>query len=269
MIGLFLGDTAFPKLILKKIKKKKLNYFIFDLSKKNIFKNDSNSFRISIGQFGKILKTINQKKCKKVIFAGKINKPNFSSLKLDLAGFYYMPRIIKASKFGDAAIFKELIKILNIKKIKLISSLFFNPELSLKKGNYTKLKPNKIDLKNIQKGIKNLNKLNAYDHVQGLIIRNNEVIAKETSKGTKKMIQSIKKSPIKTGVLIKFPKKKQDLRVDLPTVGIDTFKDCKNAGLKGVVLKAKQNIILNKNLCIGFANKNKMFLVAKWKEYLY
>ena len=263
MIGLFFGDTEFPKLILNSIKKKKKSYFIIDLSKTNIFKKDSNSYRISIGQFGKILKLIRQKKCKKIIFAGKINKPKFSNLKLDITGVYYIPRIIKAAKKGDAAILKELIKILYIEKIKLISSIFFNPELSLSKGNYTKLRPNNLDLQDIKKGIKNLNKSNAYDHVQGVIARNNIVIAKETSKGTKKMIQSIKKTKKKIGVLIKFPKKKQDLRVDLPTIGLDTLKDCKKAGLKGVVLKAKQNVILNKNQCISFANKNKMFITGK------
>ena len=117
MIGLFFGDTEFPKLILNSIKKKKKNYFIIDLSKNNIFKNDSNSYRISIGQFGKILKLIKGKKCKKVIFAGKINKPKFSQLKLDMTGIYYIPRIVKASKKGDSAILKELIKILSIEKI--------------------------------------------------------------------------------------------------------------------------------------------------------
>ena len=46
------------------------------------------------------------------------------------------------------------------------------------------------------------------------------------------------------GVLIKFPKKRQDLRVDLPTVGLETLKQCKTAGLKGIVLKHKLNIFL-------------------------
>ena len=35
------------------------------------------------------------------------------------------------------------------------------------------------------------------------------------------------------GILIKLPKKKQDLRADLPTIGLDTLKDCKKAKLKG------------------------------------
>ena len=65
------------------------------------------------------------------------------------------------------------------------------------------------------------------------------------------------------GVLVKFPKKKQDLRVDLPTVGLKTLKQSKTAGLKGIVVKSKQHIFLDKNKCINFANKNKMFISVK------
>jgi UDP-2,3-diacylglucosamine hydrolase len=260
MIGLFLGSTDFPKIILKKIKKRKKKYFIIDLTKNNSFKKDKFSHFISIGKFGQILKLINEKKCKKVLFAGKIDKPKISNLKLDIKGIYYLPRIVKASKLGDAAILKELIKILFENKIIVIKSNFFNPELSLLKGNFTKIKPNKFDLFNINKGIKSLDRLNAHNHVQGLIIRNSSIIAKETSRGTKKMLLSIHKSKKNYGILIKFPKKKQDLRADLPTIGIETFRDCKRANIKGIVLKANLNIFLDKKKCIDFANKNKMFI---------
>ena len=259
MIGLFLGSTKFPKIILKKIKKKR-KYFIIDLTKNNSFKRNKYSHFISIGKFGQILKLIKEYKCKNVLFAGRIDKPKISNLKLDIKGIYYLPRIIKASKLGDAAILKELIKILSENKIKVIKSNFFNPELTLSKGNLSKIKPNKFDLSNISQGIKFLNKINAHNHVQGLIIRNNSIIAKETSKGTKKMILSVNKSKKNHGILIKFPKKKQDLRADLPTIGLDTFKDCNRANIKGIVLKSNQNIFLDKNKCINFANKNKIFI---------
>jgi len=71
------------------------------------------------------------------------------------------------------------------------------------------------------------------------------------------------------GVLVKFPKKKQDLRVDLPTIGLTTIKHSKIAGLKGIVIKNKQHVFLDKNKCIKFANKNKMFISVKWKRFLY
>ena len=96
--------------------------------------------------------------------------------------------------------------------------------------------------------------------MQGLIIKDNIIIKKENSKGTKKMLQSINRTKDAGGILIKFPKKKQDLRVDLPTVGLDTFKDCKKGNLKGIVLKSNQNIFIDKNKCISFANKNKIFI---------
>jgi len=263
MIGLFLGSTDFPKLILNKIKKDKKKYFIIDLTINNAFKKDKNTFFINIGQFGKILSVIKENKCNKVLFAGKINKPKLSSLKLDFKGLFYISRIIKASKLGDAAILKQLIKILAEHKIKVIKSNFFNPELTLSKGNYTKIKPSKKELIEINKGISSLNKLNAHNHTQALVVRNNSIIARENSKGTKNMLRSIIKAKNNQGILIKFPKKKQDLRADLPTIGLDTIKDCKKANLKGLVLKANQNIFLDKVKSIIFANKNKIFITIK------
>ena len=258
MIGLFLGDTDFPKIVLRKIKRLNIKYFIIDLSKNNIFKNDKNSFRISIGKFGKIIDLINKKKTKRVLFAGKIIKPNFSTLRLDLKGIYYMPSILKAAKFGDAAILKTIIKILNSEKIKVIRSNFYNPELSLKSGNYSKIKQNLRDVSSINMGIKYFKSLNNLDHVQAIIVKDDNIVAKEGRQGTKKMLSKLKKKT--EGILIKLPKSKQDLRLDLPTIGFNTLKDCKKFGLKGIVLKSMHNIFLDKYKCISFANKNKIFI---------
>ena len=264
MIGLFFGDSNFPIKILNKIKKYKKKYFIIDLSKNSKFKKDKNSYRASIGQFGKIINLLNKKKCKKILFAGKVDKPKLSKLKLDLKGIYYIPRIIKSSKLGDAAILKEIIKILNEEKIKTINSLTFNPELTLKKGNHTKLKPNKNDKIDINKAIKTLNKLGKYNFSQGTVVRSNKIIAIEGGGGTEQMLKKCKSKKFNNkGVLVKFPKKKQDLRIDLPTVGLKTLRQCKSAGIKGIVLKSAQNIFLERKKCIGFANQNKMFIKAQ------
>jgi len=261
MIGLFLGDTDFSKIVLKKIKKLKKKYFIIDFSKNNNFEKEKNSYRISIGKFGKIIDLIQKKKSKQVLFAGKISKPKFSSLSLDLKGIYYMPSIIKAAKLGDAAIIKAIIKILKNEKIKVISSIYFNPELTGKKGNLTKLKPSLNDNRSINRGIRFLNKSNNLDHIQALVIKGHKVIAREDNQGTKKMLLKLKKNS--GGILIKFPKKKQDLRMDLPTIGLQTLRDCNKHGLKGIVLKSKKNIFLDKIKCIKFANKNKIFISIK------
>jgi len=262
MIGLIFGETEFPKKILLKIKQKKQKYIIIDLSKKKFFRKNTHSQSFGIGQFGKIFKFLSVNKCKKVLFAGKINKPKFSSLKVDFKGFYYLPRIIKAAKLGDAAILKTLIKILIKEKIKVISSNTYNPELTLSKGCHTKLRPNARDLVSINKGIKSLKMLNPHNHVQGLVVRDSIIVTKEKTQGTKKMLQMMSKDRYSQGILIKFPKKNQDLRIDLPTIGFDTIKDCKKSGIKGIVLKSKQNIFIDKNKSIKYANKNKIFITT-------
>ena len=264
MIGLIFGDTDFPKEILKTIKKKKVKYLIIDLSKSKKFKQDKRSYSVSIGQFGKIIKILKENNCKKILFAGKVDKPNFSKLKLDFKGIYYIPRIIKASKLGDAAILKEIIKILAQNNIKTESSLTFNPELTLKRGNYSKTKPNNQDQLDVKKAIKILSNLRQYNFSQGVVVRNKKVVSIEGKGGTKRMLEKSRSKKFRNhGVLVKFPKKKQDLRVDLPTIGLITLKQSKAAGLKGIVVKSKQHIFLDKGKCINFANKNKMFITVK------
>ena len=116
----------------------------------------------------------------------------------------------------------------------------------------------------IKKATLVLSKLGKYNFGQGTVVRDNKVVAIEDRGGTAKMLQKCKIQGIKnTGVLVKFPKKKQDLRVDLPTVGLETLKQCKSSGLKGVVLKSKQNIFSIKN-----STYKNIFLILKNLNFL-
>ena len=110
MIGLIFGDTDFPKEILKTVKKRKIKYLIIDLSKSKKFKHDRKSYSVSIGQFGKIINILKENNCKKVLFAGKVNKPYFSKLKSftqelsfnELLETY--PKLLKGEFFGRAIV---------------------------------------------------------------------------------------------------------------------------------------------------------------------
>ncbi len=262
MIGLIFGETDFPKYIYKKIKNKK-KFIIIDLSNRNIFKSAKNSHRVSIGQFGKIISILKKNNCKKVLFAGKVKKPNFLRLKLDLKGFYYISKIIKKSKVGDAAILKEIINIFKKEGIRTIKSTFFTPELNLSRGNHSRFRPDKVDKIDIKKAIQFLNKSKPYSHIQAAVSRNN-IVTLEKQKGTESMLKKIKKQKNRAnGVLVKFPQKEQDKRIDLPTIGLNTLKQCKFAGLKGIVLKHKENIFLDRSKSIKYANRNKLFIFVK------
>ena len=136
--------------------------------------------------------------------------------------------------------------------------------LSILLSEMDKIKPNKDDKIDIKKAITTLSKLGKYNFSQGVVVRNKKVIAVEGKSGTEKMLKKCKNKKLKnSGVLVKFPKTKQDSRIDLPTVGLKTLTQCKSAGIKGIVLKSKQNVFLERKKCISFANKNKMFIAVK------
>ena len=119
------------------------------------------------------------------------------------------------------------------------------------------------------KGKSIIQDLSKRDIGQGIVVRKGYVISIEDSKGTDSMlnragvlIKSFSHEKHRQGILLKFPKKNQDLRVDLPTVGIQTIKKCSKIGLKGVVVKASQNIFLDRKACIRLANKSNIFINA-------
>ena len=269
MIGLVLGETKIGKLIVKKLRFLKIKYTIIDISKNKLFNKDKNSFPLSIGQLGKAISILKEKNCKKIIFAGKVSRPILSKTKFDLKALYYLPKIIKGFKKGDSYIINDIIKIFNKEKLKVISQAFYNSELLLKKGIHTKSKPNTNNKKDISIGKNIIKSLTRNNVGQAVVVRSGKIIAIEDEKGTDSMLNRaykiIKRNSYKNkrkGILLKFPKANQDLRVDLPTVGFKTLQKCKNIGLKGVVVKADQNIFLDKQKSVSLANSNKMFIIA-------
>jgi len=260
MLGLILGDSKFGNIIINKLKKKKKNFIIIDISKRNIHKS-SKTYFLSIGELGKALSILKKNKCKQVLFAGRVSTPNFRRTKFDLKALYYLPRIIKGAKKGDSSIIKEMIKIFNHEGFKVINSLKFNPELIMRKKNYTNIKINNLYKKDIEKGIKTINSLTKINPKigQAVVIKNGSIVSIEDAKGTDNMINKIK-TVDKGSVLVKLPKKNQDLRIDLPTIGIKTIKKCIKKGFKGIALKANKSIFLDKKQAIRLANKRRIFI---------
>jgi len=269
MIGLVLGETQLGSLIINKLNKLKIKYTIIDISKKNIYKKKKNSYSVSIGQLGKAIYILKKFKCKKIIFAGTVSRPNFANTKFDLKALYYLPRIIKSSKKGDSYIIKEVSKIFKKENLKIIKQTYFNPELVIKKGNHTRLKPSVVNKKDIIIGAKKIRELKIDNIGQAVVVLKGNIIAIEDQNGTDsmlnktyKILKKYSKKNIREGILIKFPKSNQDLKIDLPTIGINTIRKCHKIGLKGIALKANQSIFLDKSKSIALSNKYKMFICA-------
>ena len=104
-----------------------------------------------------------------------------------------MPKIIKSAKLVTHAILKEIIKIFKKENIQTLSSNVFTPELSLPRGTYTKIKPNKKDMIDIIKASRALKKSKDYSHVQGSISFGNQFTRLERKKRYKSNVKKYKK----------------------------------------------------------------------------
>jgi DUF1009 family protein len=267
MLGIIAGENNLPKYLINKLIKNNSKFLIIDLTKSNNFKKYANSYSLNITQLGKAISILNNNNCKKIIFIGKVKRPEISLLKFDNKAFFYLPRLYSAFKKGDGSILKEIIKIFNENKIKILNSMKFTPELVFNEKNINNIKVSNLDRTSINKGIQIIKTLSKFDIGQSVVLNNGYVLAMEGPEGTDEMIKRSgylsKKLKLKNkSILIKFPKANQDLRVDLPTLGLDTVKNCIKTNIKGIAVKRSQNIILERDKIFNLTKKNNFFIIS-------
>jgi DUF1009 family protein len=267
MLGLIVGESSLPNFVINKLLKKNIEFLILDLTKSNIYKKYKNSYSLKITELGKAISLLKKNNCKNVIFIGKVERPDISLLKFDRKALFYLPRLFSAFKKGDGNILKEIIKIFKENKLNVVNSMKFTPELIFKDKSINKVKINNTDKSSISKGVRIVKTLSKFDIGQSVILNNGYVLAIEGPEGTdetiKRSLHLSKKYKLKNkSILVKFPKANQDLRIDLPTIGFDTIKNCIKANIKGIAVKRSQNIILDKNKIINLVKKNNFFIIS-------
>ena len=267
MLGLIVGESSLPNFVINKLLKKNIEFLILDLTKSYIYKRYKNSYSLKITELGKAISILKKNNCKNVIFIGKVERPDISLLKFDTKALFYLPRLFSAFKKGDGNILKEIIKIFKENKLNVVNSMKFTPELIFKDKSINKLKINNTDKSSISKGVKIIKSLSKFDIGQSVVINNGYVLAIEGPEGTdetiKRSLHLSKKYKLKNkSILVKFPKANQDLRIDLPTIGFDTIKNCIKANIKGIAVKRSQNIILDKDKIINLVKKNNFFIIS-------
>ena len=267
MLGLIVGETSLPKFVINKLLKKKIDFIILDLTRSCIYKRYKNSYSLKITELGKAISILKKNNCKNIIFIGKVKRPEFSLLKFDSKALFYLPRLFAAFKKGDGNILKEIIKIFKEHKITVVNSMKFTPELIFQEKSINKVKMNNSDKSSITKGVNIIKSLSKFDIGQSVVVNNGYVLAIEGPEGTdetiKRSLHLSKKYKLNNkSILVKFPKANQDLRIDLPTIGLDTIKNCIKANIKGIAVKRSQNIILDKDKIINLTKKNNFFIIS-------
>ena len=93
-----------------------------------------------------------------------------------------------------------------------------------------------------------------------------QVVAVEAAEGTARMLERVvemRKNRRKSGgVFAKMTKPGQDLRIDIPAIGVDTVRAVSAAKLHGIVVNAKTCFVIDRDAVIAAANKAKIFIMA-------
>lgn len=220
---------------------------------------------INLGEIGKAVDAMKQANVQDVVFVGSLKKPDIFNLKLDSLGTKLLAQIVKDKFFGDNKLLSSLTNFLMQQGFKVIGAHEILKNLVVDQQNFTLLKPDSQDKIDIELAMKVVTTLGELDVGQGAIVQNGVVLGVEAVEGTDKLIErcgDIKFTENYGGVLVKLSKPGQELRMDLPTIGIKTLKNLHRSGFKGVVIEAKKAIFLDQEESIAFANKHKMFIVS-------
>ena len=265
MIAVIAGEGDLPKVIIKKFIKKKINFFIINLCKQKTI-NKKNIYNLNITQISKILNLLKKNNCKEVILVGKVSRPSIKDFKLDYQVIQLLPKIISNLKKGDSYLLDFIVNLFKKNKINVISCLKYLPEITAD-GFICPSKISNKDIADIRKGKMLLNHINSkFDVGQSIVINNGFVVGIEAAEGTDLMLNkiiSIQKKINKgslSGVLIKIPKKIQDIRVDIPTIGFRTIQNCIRAGIRGIALKKNENIFLDQEKSFKLIKQNNFFI---------
>ncbi len=264
-LGIVAGGGDLPKLLIEYCNAHHVPYVVAAIlgnADKAFFEN-MDCLKIRIGQAGTGFEYFKKQQVCDVIMIGTIRRPSLSDLVPDLRTAAFFAKVGLKS-LGDDGILRALIQEIEQENMRVVGIHEIMPEILLPCGVLTKAKPDKQALADIQRGVQAALKLGELDIGQSVVVQQGLVLGVEAIEGTDELIKRCETYKRKGvgGVLVKLRKPQQDMRIDLPTIGIQTIENAHRSGLRGLAVHAGNALIVDEKEVVALANKYKMFLVG-------
>ena len=241
-------------------------------------KNESNAdwsayehIWIGLGEVAQFKRLATELGVRRIIMSGGVSRrPPITEISLGLKSLFKIPMVLrKLAAGGDNTVLTAVIELLETEKRKVISVQDIAPSLLAELGPIGTIKPDKDSMRDIAVAAHAARVIGELDIGQGAIAVGGRVVALEGPEGTDSMLARIKElksngriSARRKGVLVKLCKPQQDMRVDLPSAGLATIKNAREAGLAGVAMEAGRSLLLDADEVRAFADANGMFVVG-------
>lgn len=266
-LAIFAGRGPLPMMLIEDCQKKGRKFTIFLLEGEDYTIDYSafNPFKIAYGELEKFLTLLNQNQIKNIVFIGGVTKPNFSALKVDKRGAGLLAKILANKILGDDAVLRTVIKFFEKEGFRILRIDQLLDCVVSEKSTLTKIQPTKENLEDIAVGVKAIKTFSQFDVGQSIVIAQKQIIAVEALEGTDEMIKRCKNLKVdytKAAVLVKMKKIKQSMKADMPTIGVETIKNCAASKICGIAIQANSTLVLQKDEVIKTADELGLFLTV-------
>jgi len=215
---------------------------------------------VKLGQLGKLINSFKKDGVRKALMAGTITKSRmFGKVRPDLKGLSLLSRI---AILHDDGILRAVAAELAKEDIEIVSSIHYLPELLAPKGCLTKKRPGRKQEADIEFGWKVAKELGRLDVGQCVVIRDKTVLALEAIDGTDETIKRGGRIAGKDAVIVKISKPDQDLRFDVPSVGLETIKVMSQVKASVLAVEAGKTLIFDKPEMLEYADSLGISVVA-------
>ena len=220
---------------------------------------------IRLGGGGRAVRMARRMGIKKITFVGSLGHPDLSDLRPDFWTLRALFTFLKHQR-GYDSMAVAVNKIMEKNGFEVVAAQDLAPELAFERaGVQTRVKPGAADKKNIERAIEVSHTIGAAD-IGASVVVDKQVIAVEAAEGTAKMLERVvamrQHKKKQSGVFAKMTKPGQDLRIDIPAIGVDTVNAVADANLRGIVVNTKTCFVVNKPAVISQANKRGIFILA-------
>jgi DUF1009 family protein len=263
IIGLIAGGGQFPLLIAEAAKKEGMQVIAVahhDETDPRLSDRVDDIVWVKLGQLGQLIKAFKTRGVTKALMAGTITKKRmFENIRPDLKGLTIMSKL---AFFHDDDILRAVTKELAREGVTIISSTQFLPELIAPEGCLTARRPNRTEKEDIWFGWKMAKALGQLDIGQCVVVRKKTVLAVEAIDGTDATILRGGKLAQEKAVVVKVSKPSQDLRFDVPCVGLETIQTLSRVNGAVLAVEAGNTLLFDKAAMIAEADRNHIAIIC-------
>jgi DUF1009 family protein len=201
---------------------------------------------VNVGKFGELLESLKKSGVKEAVMAGKVSKTLLYKSKItpDLRA---MKLLFSLRDRSDDSILLAITREIEREGIKLLDITNFTTSLLTPEGVLTADTPTEDEWKDIAFGWKIAKEIGRLDIGQTVVVKNQAVMAVEAIEGTDEAIKRGGTLAGKNAVVVKVSKPAQDMRFDVPVVGLDTIKAMAEVHARVLSVEAMKSMILNRD----------------------